>query len=160
MPTPDRDDLRRLHFINALFAHVTGHDLYLAQQIKAAITTSLTEAEQRAPADPAFIATAARLLEKLCRHFPRHGFYHWDAGQTLAATQPLFARAEIMAGLKHLAPYRESTFLITNLRAGLLPPSGRYTERARRDYESLLSFIRSLAAARTARSASLHLLFL
>ena len=24
---PARDDLRRLHFINALFAHVTGHDL-------------------------------------------------------------------------------------------------------------------------------------
>jgi len=34
------DDLRRLHFINALFAGLTGHDLYLAQQIHAAITTS------------------------------------------------------------------------------------------------------------------------
>jgi hypothetical protein len=34
--TSDRDDLRRLHFINALFAHVTGHDLYLADQIKSA----------------------------------------------------------------------------------------------------------------------------
>ena len=39
---PSRDDLRRLHFINALFAHVTGHDLYLAEQIKSAITFSLT----------------------------------------------------------------------------------------------------------------------
>ena len=32
-PPPSAADLRRLHFINALFAHVTGHDLYLAQQI-------------------------------------------------------------------------------------------------------------------------------
>jgi hypothetical protein len=160
MPTPNRDELRRLHFVNALFSHVTGHDLYLAQQIKAAITTSLSEAEQRAPADPAFIAAAAHLLEKICGHLPQHGFYHWNAAHTLTAAKPLFARAEIMAGLKHLAPYRESTLLITNLRAALLPPSGRYTERARRDYESLLSLIRDLAAARTARSANLHLLFL
>jgi len=160
MPTPDRDELRRLHFVNTLFAHVTGHDLYLAQQIKAAITTSLAETEQRDPADPEFIAAAAQLLGKLCSHLPQHGFYHWNAANTLTAAKPLFARAEIMAGLKHLAPYRESTLLITNLRAALLPPSGRYTERARRDYESLLALIRDLAAARTARSASLHLLFL
>lgn len=160
MPKPDRDDLHRLHFINALFAHVTGHDLYLAQQIKAAITTSLAEAEQREPADPAFIAAAAQLLESLCGHLPQHGFYHWNATQTLTAAEPLFARAEIMTALKQLAPYRESTLLVTNLRAALLPPSGRYTERARHDYESLLAFIRDLAAARTARSANLHLLFL
>jgi hypothetical protein len=160
MPTPDRNELHRLHFVNALFAHVTGHDLYLAQQIKAAITTSLAEAEQRAPADPAFIAAAASLLGKLCGHLPQHGFYHWDAAHSLTAAAPLFARAEIMTGLKHLAPHRESTLLVTNLRAALLPPSGRYTERVRRDYESLLSLIRGLAAARTARSANLHLLFL
>jgi len=160
IPASDRDDLRRLHFVNALFAHVTGHDLYLAHQIKSAITTSLAEAEQRPPADPAFIAAAARLLEKLCGHLPRHGFYHWDAAHSLTAAEPLFARAEIMTGLKHLAPYRESTLLVTNLRAALLPPSGRYTERARRDYESMLALIRDLAAARTTRNANLHLLFL
>jgi hypothetical protein len=160
MPTPNRDELRRLHFVNALFAHVTGHDLYLAQQIKAAITTSFTEAEQRAPADPEFIAAAANLLKKLCLNLPQHGFYHWNAAHSLTASKPLFARAEIMAGLKHLASCRESTLLITNLRSALLPPSGRYTARARQDYESLLSLIRDLAAARTARSANLHLLFL
>ena len=36
MPPRSRDDLRRLHLINALFAHATGQDLYLAEQIKAA----------------------------------------------------------------------------------------------------------------------------
>jgi hypothetical protein len=160
MSIPDRDELRRLHFVNTLFAHVTGHDLYLAHQIKAAITTSLAEAEQRAPADPVFIGAAANLLGKLCRDLPQHGFYHWNAAGTLTAAEPLFARAEIMAGLRHLAPYRESTLLVTNLRAALLPPSGRYTERGRRDYEHLLALLRDLAAARTARGANLHLLFL
>ena len=51
--------LRRLHFLNALFAPLTGQDLYLAQQIDDAITTSLGEAETRGPNDPAFIAAAA-----------------------------------------------------------------------------------------------------
>ncbi len=160
MPTPDRNELHRLHLVNALFAHVNGHDLYLSDQIKAAITTSLDEAEQRATADPAFIAAAANLLGKLCGHLPQHGFYHWDAAHSLTAAEPLFARADIMTGLKHLAPYRESTLLVTNLRAAMRPPSGGYTERALRYYESLLALIRDPAAARTARSANLHLLFL
>ncbi|MEN9402235.1 MAG: hypothetical protein RL091_938, partial [Verrucomicrobiota bacterium] len=47
--------LRRLHFLNALFAPLTGHDLYLAQQIDDAIVTSLDDAEQLTPADPRFI---------------------------------------------------------------------------------------------------------
>ena len=46
------DDLRRLHFINALFAHATGQDLYLAEQIKAAIAFSLTEFEAQIAAHP------------------------------------------------------------------------------------------------------------
>ena len=37
------EHLRRLHFINALFAGLTGHDLYLAQQIQSAITATLTD---------------------------------------------------------------------------------------------------------------------
>ena len=166
--TRDRDDLRRLHFINALFAHVTGHDLYLANQIKAAIAFSLAELETQTAAHPdfaqkydaAFNAAAAALLAKLFSDLPRHGFFHWDAALTLAAATPLFTRAEIMAGLKHLAPYRESTLLVTNLRPALIPPTRRATPRRKRDYDEALAFIRALAAARTARSASLQLLFL
>ena len=81
--TRDRDDLRRLHFVNALFAHVTGHDLYLAKQIKGAITFSLAELEVQtathpelaATFDAAFNAAAAELLAKLFSHLPRHGFF-------------------------------------------------------------------------------------
>lgn len=166
--TRDRDDLRRLHFINALFAHVTGHDLYLAKQIKGAITFSLAELEAQtalqpelaAKFDAAFNAAAAELLAKLFSHLPRHGFFHWDASLTLASPTPLFTRAEIMAGLKQLAPYRESTLLVTNLRPALIPPGLRATPRRKRDYVETLAFIHDLVAARTARNAELQLLFL
>ena len=166
--TPARDDLRRLHFINALFAHVTGHDLYLAEQIRSAIAFSLTELEAQTAAHPefaaqfdaAFTAAAAALLARAFAHLPAHGFYHWDAARTSTSATPLFARDEIMTGLKQLAPYRESTLLITNLRPALIPPEKRATARRLREYDDTLAFIRELAAARTAPSASLQLLFL
>ena len=165
---PARDDLRRLHFINALFAHVTGHDLYLAEQIKSAIAFSLAELEQQtaehpdyaAKFDAAFTAAAADLLARAFAHLPAHGFYHWDAARTLTAATPLFTRDEIMTGLKQLAPYREATLLVTNLRPALIPPERRVTERRLRDYDEALQFIRDLAAARTAPTANLNLLFL
>jgi hypothetical protein len=168
MAVPPPDDLRRLHFINALFAHVTGHDLYLAHQIKTAIAFSLAELERQAAEHPefaarfdaAFTAAAARLLEKFYADGPPHGFFHWDAARTLHSATPLFARAELMAGLKQLAPYRESTLLATNLRPALLPADRRATPRRRREYDETLAFIRELAAARTTRHAQLQLLFL
>jgi hypothetical protein len=164
----DSDDLRRLHYINALFGHVTGRDLFLANQIKSAITFSLDELEAQTVADPAlaansseaFNAAAARLLEKLHSRLPRHGFFHWDASRTLHSGTQLFARAEVMAALKHLAPYKESTLLITNLRPAVLPPKKRETPRRRREYDDLLAFLRELTAARSPSGADLTLLFL
>lgn len=165
--TLDRDELRRLHFINALFAHVTGQDLYLAHQIKSAIAFSLAELEEQAalgeppvPYSAAFNAAAARLLDKLYSSLPRHGFFHWDASTTLHSGTPLFARAEVMTGLRQLAPFRESTLLITNLRPAVLPPERRETQRKRREYDDLLTFLRELTAARSPAGSDLTLLFL
>jgi hypothetical protein len=152
--------LRRLHFLNALFAPLTGHDLYLAQQIDAAITSSLPEAEERAPSDPAFVAAAATLFARLCSAQPAHGFFHWDAAADDAGASPLFTRAGVMQGLKQLAAYPQSTLLVTNLRAAHCPPAKRWTERRRRDYDDALGFIRDLAAARSRRDANMNLLFL
>ncbi len=168
MPAPSRQNLRRLQFINALFAHVTNHDLYFADQIKGAITFSLTELEAQTALHPEFAAkydtefnaAAALLLAKLFTHLPKRGFFHWDAALTSTASTPLFARAELMTGLKHLARYREATLLVTNLRPALIPPTRRATPRRQRDYEEALAFIRDLAAARTSRSTNLQLLFL
>lgn len=168
MTSPSRDELRRLHFINALFAEVTGHDLYLAEQIRSAITFSLEGLAHQTAAHPeyadrfdaAFNAAAADLLARLFRNYPRRGFFHWDAALTPTASTPLFARAELMTGLKRLAPFRDSTLLVTNLRPALLPRNRRATPRRKRDYEEALAFIRDLAAARTRRTANLQLLFL
>lgn len=167
-PESTRAGLRRLHFVNALFAHATGHDLYLAEQIKEAIAFSLSELQSQSEAHPdfaakydaAFNAAAADLLAKQFAQLPRHGFFHWDASLTLASATPLFTRAEVMAGLKHLAPYRESTLLVTNLRPALIPPTHRATAPRRRDYHEAIAFIQALAAARTTRHANLQLLFL
>jgi len=161
-----RDELRRLHFINALFTEVTGHDLYLAQQIESAIAFSLAELTEQTAANPeaaaqydaAFNAAAANLLAKILGHQPTRGFFHWDAALSPEAATPLFARAELMTGLKKLARYREATLLVTNLRPALIPH--RATPRRQRDYEEALTFIRELTAARTTRSANLQLLFL
>jgi hypothetical protein len=162
------EDLRRLHFINALFAPLTGDDLYLARQIQQAIAFSLAELEEKTHTptdlppsdDDAFNAAAARLLGRLLAGRPGHGFFHWDALSTLSSATPLFARAELMAGLKRLAPFRESTLLVTNLRAALLPRERRATERRRREYEDALDFVRDLTAARTRPDADFRLLLL
>jgi hypothetical protein len=152
--------LRRLHFLNALFAPLTGHDLYLARQIDAAITSSLPEAEERTPNDPAFVNAAAQLFARLCGAQPGHGFFHWDAAGDEAGASPLFARAGVMQGLKQLSAFPQSTLLVTNLRTAHCPPAKRWTERRRRDYDDALAFIRELAAARSRRDANLNLLFL
>ena len=154
------DNLRRLHFINALFAGLTGHDLYLAQQIQSAITTSLAEAEARPPADPAFTAAAGRLLERLLSGKEDHGFFHWDAAESTTAATPLFTRENVLAGLKDLARFREATLLVTNLRPALCPPNHRWTARRQQEYDEALALIRDLAAARSRASASLNILFL
>jgi hypothetical protein len=159
--------LRRLHFLNALFAPLTGHDLYLAQQIDAAITTSLTDAltdPEDASAiessDPKFTVAAAELFGRLCAAQTSHGFFHWDAARDNAGSSPLFARAGLMEGLKRVAAYSDSTVLVTNLRSAHCPSDRRWTARRHSEYQETLALLNDLAAARTRRGAKLNLLFL
>lgn len=153
-------NLSRLHFLNTLFAPLTGHDLYLAEQIDAAIATSLEEANAKPPSEPDFIAAATRLFARLCPDGAPHGFFHWDAGTDQTGAAPLFARATLLDGLKRLAAFPESTLLITNLRSAHCPPSRRWSPRRQREYDDTLSLISNLAANRTRRHARLNLLFL
>jgi len=161
--------LRRLHFLNSLFAPLTGSDLYLAEQIDAAITTDLDEAVGNTtapdgspvePNDPAFVAAAAKLFARLCSEQPKHGFYHFDAAADDTGASPLFARAGLMQGLKQLAAYPEATVLVTNLRLAHCPPDRRWTEKRQRAYDDTLALLRELTAARTRRTANVNLLFL
>lgn len=164
-------DLSRLHFINTWFGSLTGSDLYLAEQIRAAIAFSLSELEAQLAADPAsaerydqaFIQEATRLLRALAEREPHRGFYHWDAARSLESSTPLFAREEIMKALKQLARFRESTLLITNLRPALLrtsKPSARPPAKREREYEQMLLFLRELIAARVSPHADVQVLFL
>lgn len=159
--------LRRLHFLNALFAPLTGHDLYLAQQIDAAIVTSLDAHLERTetgaeitPSDPAFVNAAAQLFARLCQSRESHGFFHWDAAAEANAATPLFARANLMEGLKQLATCREATVLVTNLRSALCPGARRGAAKRAREYDETLDLLRNLTAARTRRGANVNLLFL
>ena len=145
--TPEQEDHR-------------GHRLLVWRRLAEFEEQTREHPEFAAHYDAAFNAAAAKLLNESFSHLPRHGFFHWDAAHTLTAAEPLFARAELMTGLKQLAPFRESTLLITNLRPALLPPEKRQTPKRKRDYEDALNYIRELAAARTAPSANLNLLFL
>ncbi len=152
--------LRRLHFLNALFAPVTGHDLYLAQQLDEAIASTFEDARERTPGDPDFIRAAAELFAKLCRAQTSHGFYHFDATADTASGTPLFARAGLMQGLKQLATCDEATVLVTNLRAAHSTAAGRWSPKRQRDYDDTLDLLRHLTAARTRRGANVNLLFL
>lgn len=155
--------LRRLHFLNALFAPLTGHDLYLAQQLDAAIVSSLDDAaaEEFTPSCPKFVAAAAQLFDRLCRTQASHGFFHWDASADITTGgTPLFARANLMQGLKQLATCQQATVLVTNLRAAHCPKDARWTTKRRRAYDDTLDLLRNLTAARTRRGANVNLLFL
>lgn len=152
--------LRRLHFLNALFAPLTGHDLYLAQQLDEAICSTFEDTRERTPGDPEFVRAAADLFAKLCRTRASHGFFHFDASAEVTGGTLLFARAHLMQGLKQLATCDEATVLVTNLRAAHTPASGRWSPKRQRDYDDTLDLLRHLTAARTRRGASVNLLFL
>ena len=168
-------DLPALHLLNTVFAGVTGQDLYLAEQLKAGIEQALAEqggvVVATAAAGAALVtglspAAFADAVQALQRRFAggeddlRHGFAHCDAAQGPAAADSLWAREQVLAALRRLAPYQEATLLITNLRATFCPPGKRWTERRRAAYREVLDFLAALALARKRERAQLTLMFL
>ena len=164
MAIPQSEEYKRLQFINTLFSWVTQDNLYLAEQIKDAISYSLQELEERSakagiPDDLAFNAAAVELLENFFREQQGHGFFHWDALKSVSVT-PLFARQELIAGLKGITKYRKATLLITNLERAIFRGGKPGAAKRRREYQTMLEYIRDLVKARTSPNADLRLLFL
>lgn len=152
------EDLAKLHFINSLFADLTGNDLYLAQQVKAAIESSIEDLPPHLQSE-SFTKAAVQLLQKHFRRRATHGFSHWNCSENGNGFNPLWARQELIAIFKKLAPYPQATVLITDLRSSICPPGKRWTHRVRQEYAEAVAFIQELARTWSTRRAKVTLLF-
>lgn len=151
-------ELTKLHFINSLFADLTGSDLYLAQQLKAAIESSLETLPPHLRKE-SFDQAARDLLERNSMNRPAHGFSHWNCSESGNGFTPLWARQELIAIFKKLAPYPRATVVITDLRSSICPPGKRWTARVRHDYAEAVAFIQEIARAWSTGRANVTLLF-
>jgi hypothetical protein len=154
-------ELPALHVLNSVFAGITGQDPYLVEQLKAGIEHALA-AEGANPSPAVFASAVAALQKKLhpdgCDI--RHGFEVCDAAASPAPADSLWTRMQVIDALKRLAPYPESTLLITNLQSAFCPPGTRWTPRRQAAYRDILDFIAALAIARKRERAKLTLLFM
>lgn len=149
------NDLSVLHLLNAVFAPLTGRDLYLAEQLKAGIDHAIAgnlDADRSS-----LFADAVNRLRDVLGVPEGDGFFHLDAS---SAHGSLFARQQIVDGLKGLAPFQNATLLVTNLRDALCPTGRRWTKRRRGEYDETVEFISDLAASRTRKSTNLTVFFL
>ncbi len=155
------DSLAALYFINTLFADLTGHDLYLAQQIQAGIEQALgEEAGKTGLSDQHFISAVAELVEKTRSESDSFGFSHWNCRTGRSGFEPLWARQEAISILKKLAPYPRATLLVTGLREAVRPPGRRWSRRLHREYTEAVEMIQDLARQWTTPSAEVTLLVL
>lgn len=152
------EEAAKLHFINSLFADLTGHDLYLAKQVKAAIDSTLGDPPPHLRSE-LFSQAAIQLLEKHFRRRPQHRFSHWDCSIHGYGFSPLWARQELIGIFKKMAPYPQGTLLVTNLRSCICPPGKRWTRPLRREYAEAIALIQELARNWSTRRANLTLLF-
>lgn len=149
-----------LHLINALFHEVTGKDLYLAAQIKAAIDHSIDVALPPHLKSERFFQAVEKLLEGYHRKRPGTAFSFWNAAARAHGFQPLLARQELVALFRRLSPYPRSTVVIGNLRNAICPDGRRWSPRRREEYADAVRFIEDLARTASPRNSNVVLLFL
>ena len=147
--------LRALH---TLLSVAVGADADLARQVQAAVDFTLENAAPGGP-DASSLSHAAEALLGLFRRDGRTpAFAHLDLREQ--TWEPLWIRERVLASLRPLAGYREGILLTTGLRRLACPPSRRWTARARGRYQTAMAYIQETAAAHTAPTTVLHLLFL
>ncbi len=147
--------LRALH---TLLSVAVGADADLARQVQAAIDFTLENATPGGP-DATTLGHAAEALLGLLRRDGRQpALAHLDLREQ--TWDPLWIRQRVLASLRPLAGYREGILLTTGLRRLACPPGRRWTARARARYQSTIAYIQESAAAQTAPTTVLHLLFL
>ena len=160
MTMTSRARLARLHFINTYFASLTGHDLYLASQMLAAMETVCAEEGVPTTSIDAFLELFRRLSEHTGAIDTEAGFAFCDG----EAAGPLFLRAELLAALRRNATKRRATIMVADVHAA--PESISHDRRssrraARRALEQAetVDHLRTLAARRAGPRTALTMLF-
>ena len=160
MKADQRDRITRLHLLNTLFPLLTGEDLYLAKHIEQTINFAST-GDPDSPGRPdAFNEALIRLIKKYLTRDQNFGFFHWEANLEGRSFDPLWAREEVIGGLKQIAGFPKAMFFGTGLRTSVQGNSKKWTARLDQEYEEAVEYIRDLAAYWTTQNAELTLILL
>ena len=160
MKADKKERITRLLLLNTLFPLLTGADLYLAKHIEQTINFAST-GDPENPGEPEdFNKALVQLLEKYLTRDQNFGFYHWEAGLDERPFAPLWAREEIIYGLKQISGFPKAMFFGTGLRAAIQGSQEKCTPALYRDYEEAVSYIRNLAAHWTTKNTELTLILL
>lgn len=160
MTMTSRGRLARLHFINTYFSSLTGHDLYLASQMLAAMEAVCSEEGVPATSIDAFLELFRRLSTRTGAVDTEAGFAFCDG----EAAGPLFLRAELLAALRRNAAKRRATIMVADVHeaTALGARDRRATRRALRrrvEQAETVDHLRLLAARRANPNTSLTMLF-
>jgi hypothetical protein len=155
-----RDHITRLHLLNTLFPLLTGEDLYLAKQIEHTINFASTGDPEDPGNQDHFNNAIVQLLEKYLSQDQNFGFYHWEALLNGPVWNPLWAREEVIAGLKQISGFQKAMFIGTGLRMSVQGTRKRWNLNLDRDYEEAVEYIRDLATYWTTQNSQLTLILL
>ncbi|MDA9763832.1 hypothetical protein N9C83_00555 [Opitutales bacterium] len=155
MKANQRDQITRLHLLNTLFPLLTGEDLYLAKQIEHTINFATTGNPEQAGDTEDFNDALIQLLEKYLTQDQNFGFYHWEATVQDCGWNPLWAREEVITGLKQVAGFKKAMFFGTGLRTAIQGQQLRWTPKLDQEYEEAVAFVRELAAYWSTKNSQL-----
>ncbi|MBC9888858.1 MAG: hypothetical protein F7B06_03190 [Opitutae bacterium] len=160
MHADQRERMARLHILNTLFPLLTGNDLYQAREIERAINFSATGDPEICGANEEFNDALIQLLEKYLTRDHNFGFYDWDAFSGKCPFDPLWAREEIIAGLKQIAGFPLALFLGTGLRKAIQGRRKKWSAKLDVEYEEAVEYLRRLAAHWTTGNSNLTLIIM
>lgn len=160
MKADKRDRITRLHLLNTLFPLLTGEDLYLAKQIEQTINFASTGDPDEPGNQAHFNDALVQLLEKYLTREQNFGFFHWEAYLQNRPFDPLWAREEVISGLKHISGFQKAMFFGTGLRLSIQGNRKRWTPKLDREYEEAVDYIRKLAAYWITKNSQLTVILL
>jgi len=160
MQADQRDRITRLHLLNSLFPLLTGEDLYLAKHIEQTINFASTGDLDNPGQQDEFNEALVKLLQQYLTRDQNFGFYHWEANAGNRSFDPLWAREEVITGLKEIAGFPKAMFFGTGLRISVKGAKKNWTTKLDSEYEEAVEHIRNLAAYWTTKNSELTLVLL